>query len=320
MLSPLSLLWQNGSAFSHWFPMSNPVPLHSEAFSREVAKRLGQLMSERGTPAHQQVSLLTQLCGLSPSQARRKLQGAHWSFAEVLAVARHCEMPIDALFPGVSGASSGNSDLIAELPTSSWLEVDVRLGEFQGRGEARLGIRVDGPVDSCVLVAVQAGGGWQVGTVGDLGGNRHSDQRFLVDELLIHAPQSQLKRIAILDDDASLAISLAEWFNEAGFAASAFTSGQQLLIQGIGQFDGFIVDYLLAGESSQNIIGAINQQLPAAPVLLLTGKLRDATISEGELMAVLRSRRVTFFEKPVRPGVLAAALLNHFDQQVRTTP
>ena len=51
--------------------------------------------------------------------------------------------------------------------------------------------------------------------------------------------------------------------------------------------------------------------------LLLTGKLRDATVSEAELMAVLRSSRVTFFEKPVRPGVLAAALLNHFDQLAR---
>ena len=61
--------------------MSNPVPFHSEAFSLEVAHRLGQLMSERGTPAHQQVSLLTQLCGLSPSQARRKLQATRVSKA-----------------------------------------------------------------------------------------------------------------------------------------------------------------------------------------------------------------------------------------------
>lgn len=198
--------------------MSNPVPFHSEAFSLEVAHRLGQLMSERGTPAHQQVSLLTQLCGLSPSQARRKLQGAHWSFAEVLAVAHHCETSVDALFPELS-AAAGNPDLISELPTTSWLEVDVRLGAFKGNGEARLGMRVGGPVDAGTLIAVQEEAGWRVGTLDDLGENFRPDQQFLVDELLIHAPQSQLKRIAILDDDASLASSLAEWFNEAGFAA-----------------------------------------------------------------------------------------------------
>ena len=296
--------------------MSNPVPFHSEAFSLEVAHRLGQLMSERGTPAHQQVSLLTQLCGLSPSQARRKLQGAHWSFAEVLAVARHCETSVDALFPELS-AAAGNPDLISELPTTRWLEVDVQLGAFKGNGEARLGMRAGVPVDAGTLIAVQEEAGWRVGTLDDLGENYRPDQQFLVDELLIHAPQSQLKRIAILDDDASLASSLAEWFNEAGFAATAFTAGQQLLTAGVGQFDGFVVDYVLAGESSQSVIDAIRQRLPEAPVLLLTGKLRDATVSEAELMAVLRSSRVTFFEKPVRPGVLAAALLNHFDQLAR---
>lgn len=184
--------------------MSNPVPFHSEAFSLEVAHRLGQLMSERGTPAHQQVSLLTQLCGLSPSQARRKLQGAHWSFAEVLAVARHCETSVDALFPELS-AAAGNPDLISELPTTSWLEVDVQLGAFKGNGEARLGMRAGVPVDAGTLIAVQEEAGWRVGTLDDLGENYRPDQQFLVDELLIHAPQSQLKRIAILDDDASLA-------------------------------------------------------------------------------------------------------------------
>ena len=173
------------------------------------------------------------------------------------------------------------------------------------------------PVDAGTLIAVQEEAGWRVGTLDDLGENFRPDQQFLVDELLIHAPQSQLKRIAILDDDASLASSLAEWFNEAGFAATAFTAGQQLLTAGVGQFDGFVVDYVLAGESSQSVIDAIRQRLPEAPVLLLTGKLRDATVSEAELMAVLRSSRVTFFEKPVRPGVLAAALLNHFDQLAR---
>lgn len=135
-----------------------------------------------------------------------------------------------------------------------------------------------------------------------------------MEELLIRSAPTNLRHIAILDDDRLLATSLTEWFNEAGFKASSFESDAQLLAEKLSAFDGFIVDYLLDGNSSQEIIAAIRRQMPEAPILLLTGKLRDGEVSESELMAVLRTSNVTFFEKPVRPGVLAATLLSSFDQ------
>lgn len=293
--------------------MTNTIPLTEDSISHELAQRIGRLLAQQGTPPHQQASLLTRLCGLSPSQARRKLQGANWSFAEVLAVARYCKASLDELFCDAVG-DGVSAALVSERQTATWLEVSVRLGSFEGNGEARLGPMVAEECDHNALVACQTQNGWQVACLKDLGVTSPYEQCFLVEELLIRSAPTNLRHIAILDDDRLLATSLTEWFNEAGFKASSFESDAQLLAEKLSAFDGFIVDYLLDGNSSQEIIAAIRRQMPEAPILLLTGKLRDGEVSESELMAVLRTSNVTFFEKPVRPGVLAATLLSSFDQ------
>lgn len=284
--------------------------------SHELAQRIGRLLAQQGIPPHQQASLLTRLCGLSPSQARRKLQGANWSFAEVLAVARYCKASLDELFGEAIGEGAAAA-LVPERQTATWLEVGVRLGSFKGNGEARLGPMVGEECDHNALVACQTQNGWLVACLQDLAPPSNG-QCFLVEELLIRAAPTNLRHIAILDDDRLLAASLSEWFNEAGFKASPFESDSQLLAEELSSFDGFIVDYLLDGNSSQEIIAAIRHQMPEAPILLLTGKLRDGEVSESELMAVLRTSNVTFFEKPVRPGVLAATLLSCFDLAQKT--
>lgn len=284
-----------------------------DSFSSEIARRLSLLLAEHGIPPHQQASLLTQLCGLSPSQARRKLQGASWSFHEVMQVARHCGASLDALFP----TSEAPSDLLIEPSPGPWLPVDIRIGDFRGSGEARLGAMIQGPLPENRLLASKHREGWRVESTP--AGHASGAECFLVDELTIRQRDSVPRRIAIIDDDRPLATSLAEWFSETGFEATPFTSARELREAGLARFDGFIMDYLLDGESSEEIIETIRRQMPDAPILLLTGRLRDGTVAEGELMAVLRTSDVTFFEKPVRPGVLVAALQSRFDQLERRT-
>lgn len=276
-------------------------------FSSEIARRLSLLLSERGTPPHQQASLLTQICGLSSSQARRKLQGANWSFHEVMVVAHYCGASLDTLFP----VSDTPSDLLIEPSMTQWLSVDIQIGDFRGSGEARLGAMIRGPAPKNSLLAGKQPDGWLVVCAG--AEQPCAGELFLVDELTIRQRKSIARRIAIIDDDRPLATSLAEWFTEAGFAAMAFTSARELQDHGLNRFDGFIMDYLLDSGSSEGIIEIIRREMPGAPIMLLTGKLRDGTVAEAELMALLRTSDVTFFEKPVRPGVLVAALQNKFD-------
>ena len=74
-----------------------PFATLNPSISGNLADRISTLLTEAGVPAHQQTTLLTRLCGLSVSQARRKLQGAAWSFMEVAAVMRHLGLPLDCL-------------------------------------------------------------------------------------------------------------------------------------------------------------------------------------------------------------------------------
>lgn len=293
--------------------LANTASSIEDSFSHELAQRIGRLLAQRGTPSHQQASLLTRLCGLSPSQARRKLQGAAWSFAEVLAVARYANISLDDL----SSQALGEDPLTARQ-SSTWLDVTIRLGSFSGNGEVRLGAMAGDECDRNALVAFQTANGWEVACLKDLDVKGSDESFFLVEEMLVRAPQANVRHIAILDDDHLLAATLTEWFNEAGFKASSFESDALLLAEDLSTFDGFIVDYLLGRNSSQETISAIRREMPTAPILLLTGKLRDGEVSESELLAVLRTSNVTFFEKPVRPGVLAATLLRNFDQLAKS--
>jgi CheY-like chemotaxis protein len=282
-----------------------------EALAQEVSRRMGALLSAQGIPPHQQAGLLTQLCGLSPSQARRKLQGANWSFAEVLSVARHFGVSLDTLFP----ASDSTSPSSALAETSQALIAAVfRLPGANIPCRMRLGAQKVGPAGKNQLFARQAEDGWVVG-LAEMPGNAEQGPLFHADEVILTPPSRPRTRIAILDDDPASSAALADWFNAAGYEATAFTACEQLLASNLASHDAFVVDFLLAGgDSSQKMIATIRQQLPDAPVLLLTGKLRDGAVSEADLTGVLRTANVAFFEKPVRPSVLAATLQSSLDR------
>lgn len=283
-----------------------------EALAQDVARRMVALLTEQGIPSHQQVSLLTRLCGLSTSQARRKLQGANWSFAEVLTVVRHFGVSLASLFPETDG-SVGASATLAET-TQTLQEAVCALAGRKFPCMVRLGALLVGAAGKDELITWQSSEGWVVGLAEQIAPGEQGPF-FHADEVILTPPARRCFRIAILDDDPASSEALGEWFNAAGYEATAFTSGAQLQASNLANHDAFVVDFLLAGgDSSQEIISHIREQHPEAPVVLLTGKLKDGAVSEADLTAVLRTTNVAFFEKPVRPSVLAAALQYSLDQ------
>ena len=283
-----------------------------EALAQEVAKRMVALLTEQAIPSHQHVGLLTRLCGLSTSQARRKLQGANWSFAEVLTVARHFGVSLTNLFPETDGSAGASATLTETTQT-----LQAAVCALAGRNFpclVRLGALLVGAAGKDELITWQIPGGWVVGLAEQIGPSEQGPF-FHADEVILTPPARRCFRIAILDDDAASSEALGEWFNAAGYETAAFTSGEQLLASDLSSHDAFIVDFVLTGgDSSQEIITHIREQRPEAPVVLLTGKLKDGAVSEADLTAVLRTTNVAFFEKPVRPSVLAAALQYNLDQ------
>lgn len=281
-----------------------------------VAERLGNLMAEHGVAERQQAGLLNELCGLSLSQARRKLRGAVWSFDEVLTVVRHFGVSLDRVFSGSPGADAA---LVESVPVT--LVIPQQEAEFLLDAQSipckiLLGSQVVGAPAKDKLLAAQNQAGWQVGMLCNLNRQGVEAPYYWVSQVLLTPASSAPSiRIAVLDDDIGTTETLVEWFNAAGYVATGFTSSAALLASPLEGFDAFIVDYLLSGgDSSQAIIKHVRQTLPAAPILLLTGKMREGQVSESDLITVLRTENVIFFEKPVRPFVLAATIDKELDQ------
>jgi len=287
-----------------------------DALSSWVAERLVNLMLEHGVPVRQQASLLSELCGLSLSQARRKLRGAMWSFGEVLIVVRRFGASLDQVFIASPLDGIAHIGTAPGVSTASLLDATFLMDKLTVPCRVRLGAQVVGaPADNELLTA-QNEFGWHVGTRKHLDRHRVTGQCYRADQVLLTPPSNKPNiRVAILDDDIGTSETLGEWFNAAGYAATAFTSCDRLLASRIESHDAFVVDFLLAdGDSSQAIIKSIRQVLPDAPIVLLTGKLRDGKVSEADLTTMLRTLNVTFFEKPVRPSVLVATIEKELDQ------
>lgn len=278
------------------------------AFPGHVAGRLRQALQIQGVPPRQQAAWVARLCDLSISQARRKLQGAGWLFDEVLTVARHHGLSLDEL----------SRDGPAASPAPSPMEkAEVLLEGARAGAQVQIGhLLAPRDQDLSPLQAVRDGDRWLVGTPVALRRLHPQAPRYAVHRLLLTpAPPRAPLRVAVVDDDLLAAESLCDWFDDAGGKAQAFGSADALLTADLQQFDAYVVDYILgAGQSSEALIRHLRAQRPHAPIALLTGRLRDGTASEDSLPSLMRALKVMFFEKPVRPAVLTAALLNSLDR------
>ncbi|MEY4765971.1 MAG: hypothetical protein RI907_2644 [Pseudomonadota bacterium] len=300
--------------FADSTPPSSPNPT-----GEWVSHCLSELMNRHGVPARQQAALVAQLCQLSISQARRKLKGASWTFEEVLALCRHFGQNLDAVFASPvftshsGGATSGQAPASPTQQTSypatlhldgTTVHCDVRVGALQPQPQA-----------GTLLATLHPVKGWMVGSAMRLAAESAHSPRYSVEHLQLRAPEeAPLARIAVLDDDRNAAEALTDWFTELGYAADSYQSAEALMACPEAH-DAYVVDLILGGgQTSQSVVQRIRAEQPEAPIILLTGQLRDGTASEATLATILRTQGVTFFEKPVRPAVLTAAIQSSLDR------
>lgn len=291
----------------------------ADAMSAWTSARLSSLMTRHGVASRHQATLVAQICAISVSQARRKLRGAVWLFNEVLAVCRHFGESLDTVFSpeDLRGHVLDAGHLPAGTPHATYpatllvdehrIACDIQLGAILSHAAAP---------GTALLATHLPAEGWLVATAARLALEPQGSPRYAVQQLQIRASQDQGRaRIAVLDDDPGSAGALADWFNELGYAAQAFTTAEQLMATSLTSHDAYVVDFILGGgRTSQSIVEQIRLVQPQAPIVLLTGQLRDGTASEATLSTLLRTQGVTFFEKPVRPAVLTAAIQSGLDR------
>ena len=300
-------------------PSPDESPETGDAGSAWIAERVSTLLQAKGIPTRQQAAFLAELCALSFSQARRKLRGAMWTFTEIQTIAQRFEVSIDQWFlakdaPHPEVDVAGDDSRSPHLPPLQ--DAQMLLGPHRVRCQVRLGPQCFATPEADALLTGQFAGEWLVGTPDSLTLPDAEGPLFYANRVELQpAATRQRIRIAILDDDGGVSGTLCDWFNAAGYEAQAFTTSEQLIATGLGTFAAYVVDFMLSvGDSSQATIRAIRQSRPEAPIVLLTGKLRSGLASEADLTTLLRTANVLFFEKPVRPSVIAATIETQLDK------
>jgi CheY-like chemotaxis protein len=283
----------------------------------ETAAAVSNLLARHGVPPRNQAAQIAQICAISISQARRKLRGAVWLFDEVRAVCTHVGAGLDELFgarPPAAARGAGRSTSPAPALQPARLHIDglqldcsVRLGPALTAGATP------------ALVARYAEGQWHVGTHAALQAIAPSSPHNAVDHLQVQpCREPERPRVAVVDDDRDAAEALSDWLRESGWQAQPYTQPQALMAEPAPVHDAYVIDLILAGgQTSQALVEHIRANQPHAPIVLLTGQLREGRASEATLATLLRTQDVTFFEKPVRPAVLMAAIQSSLDRQRR---
>ena len=283
-----------------------------------TAACVSDLLVRHGVTPRHHATQIAQICAISVSQARRKLRGAVWLFAEVQALCHHYGETLSTAFGDlpsnghIPAASTRNPGLTGTLLLEG-LSMPVC---FQPGPPC-----AKSPTWSEEWLAAQRDGEWTLGSSASLDRVLGPGPRFSVAQLMWTAPlQKARARIAVLDDDPQAAEALSDWFNELGFVATGYTQAEALLDAKEPTHDVYVVDWILGnGQTAQPVVEHIRRHQPHAPIFVLTGRLRDGQATEEALAAVLRNHAASFFEKPVRATVLTAAIQSSLDR-LRSEP
>ncbi len=292
----LGLLMSNDDTVAH---ADSGDDAHQQITAMVIAYLDGKDVPERGRGA-----LISEVTGLSIQHARKRLtpNGPPWVVDELGKIARHFGDGLSDLLPFAS------TD--AKLGNGQSCEIEIA-GHWYGAQA-----RVHGMTDGCrpgQMVAVRHHDRWRLVASEQV---PPGTAAYEATHIALYPKPSQNIRVAILDDDVSVAKSLRDALIEGGFSASAFSFEGQLSDR-LAEFDVFIIDFVLGeGKNACSIVEKIRGIKPLAPIALLTGHAREA--ASIEIAGLVRAHRVEVHEKPAQIIILESMIAGRL--QERRTP
>ncbi|RQY11640.1 response regulator [Burkholderia stagnalis] len=290
-------------------PAKKPLDnVQSELDARLIAERVRNLFERKGIPKRRHAATISKYLNLSPSQAHRKMKGeSPWTLAQIREIASTFDVAPAELFQEVDDAQN--------LSNHGQHAVLV-IGHEELPCMAQISGEVASETPSALFVALKVHERWFVYRVGQA---PTAEKQYHVEKIEIdgRCPTSSKPAIAILDDNASAADELARSLQKRNFSTVPFYSIDSMLAaMETTRFDGFILDWMLEGETAQRPIEIIRDKYNLeAPIIILTGYMghaRHAT-AIAEMMTV---HKITGpYEKPARAPVIAAALEPYCNRQ-----
>lgn len=294
---------------------SSELPRSVDSFAERPAHAAGAdaairaALSLNGIQERDHTKSIAEALDISIKQAQRKLRLGIWSLQDLLLLQARLDVTLTAILSTDNFAPG--PQLIAEpanlLIDGESMQCEVVVGPVvtwhpQGQG----------------LACTKHKGQWLVGTLPRLEMSAPGELRYVV-ESIRSLDSMRPMRIAVLDDDVPTADSLAEWFSEQGYAATAFNEPSELESAGIELYDAFVLDVVLRGGSCYSLVNRIREIDEDAAIVLLTGKARGNAPLENELAEFVQEHRLDVAVKPTPPRFLLAKILTSVSRR-RSSP
>jgi CheY-like chemotaxis protein len=171
-----------------------------------------------------------------------------------------------------------------------------------------LGNRIPAKSRRPKCVAIEGDEGWEVVESSEA----PNVPQYFVERLELRFAESTPPRVAVVDDDASLAEGVADYLNMQGMAATAFSNPQEFVnsLERV-TWEGVVLDWTLGDWTGQEVMQYISKSSSsAAPLILLTGILNTPSSEEGKVAASALGGRLnaTFMSKPIDNARIVAQL------------
>lgn len=262
---------------------------------RAVHEAVLHLLDRHGVAEEDRIAAVEAATGLPYQPARRRLRGeTEFTVREVVRLATHFNEPSHTFLGAFAHGDVG-------VPASLQIAKSPPIA-------CQVWIAREEPTPNCAgpLAALRdaSSGSWLVMPVEELGGRAAYRVLRLAHENLV--PR---RRIAVLDDDRDLAETLVQNLRTKGFEAMGYLSidaAAQALQK--ATFDGFVLDWNVGGETVRNLVPQVRAGNPNAPIIILTGRMRDGSAAEDELSACVQAHRAQLLEKPISTLSLASSL------------
>lgn len=266
-------------------------PPEDEEQSSMTATLVRAMLERHGIPKHKLSAVVGEFFGLSRSAAHRRVHGsAPWSLEELQKLAAHYGESL-AEVVGTTQNNDG-TPAVMQWGGTRW-PARVWLGE-----ETTTNIKDP-------FVAVRVGGEYQIVSTSQAAGS----PIFRVKQFSVDQTRRHLKRIAVLDDDRSVTDALCTQMGLAGYEPTAYYTEEALAAEFLtGQFDAFVIDWMLSGTTATGLIAKIRAAMPQAVIAVLTGEIKGSMSRAAGVAEASTTYRFRICEKPARLPLIVAAL------------
>ena len=272
--------------------MSSESPSTPRETTSTLLKFINALLDRHNIPSRGRNQVLADATGLDYAVIRRRMLGQNsFDGLELKALADYFGEPLMNVLGALVDEPSDPATLQlggVSMPCSIWL------------GPERSSSARRGP---WVAYKPEGVASWVVVPIADAGDRKTREVRRIVYE------NPKPRRVAVVDDDHELADTIVQFLLQKSLDAVSFPSIDKARSAIQKQpFDGYVLDWFVGDATVADLLPAIRSRCPLAPIIILTGQMKDHTSLEDELATATSLYRAQLFEKPARLVSLYSAL------------